>query len=89
VKDLEAIDIVCNYIRKSLPDCPQTFSVYICWTAKILQNWKYVLRSSFEDGVMYELTYNGDKNEWYLDTYKKISNFIIEGGDKNELSDVR
>lgn len=84
----KAIDIVCSYIRKSLPDCPQTFSVYICWTAKILQNWKYIIKSSFEDGIIYELTYNGDKDEWYLDAYKKISNFIIEGGEEDEVPNV-
>ena len=26
------------------------------------------------DGMYYELTYNGDKKEWYLDAYKKFEN---------------
>lgn len=84
----KAIEIVSEYIRKCLPDCPETITVYICWTAKILQNWKYIIRTSVEDGIIYELTYNGDKDEWYLDTYKKISNFIIEGGEEDEVSNV-
>nr|DAE43347.1 MAG TPA: hypothetical protein [Caudoviricetes sp.]DAH15332.1 MAG TPA: hypothetical protein [Caudoviricetes sp.] len=24
------------------------------------------------DGMYYELTYNGDKKEWYLDAYKSL-----------------
>jgi len=27
--------------------------------------------------MYYELTYNGDKKEWYLDAYKKFENVVI------------
>jgi hypothetical protein len=27
--------------------------------------------------MYYELTYNGDKGEWYLDAYKKFENRVI------------
>lgn len=27
--------------------------------------------------MYYELTYNGDKQEWYLDAYKKFENRVI------------
>ena len=33
----------------------------------------------FMDGMYYELTYNGDTNEWYLDAYKKFENKVIPG----------
>lgn len=29
--------------------------------------------------MYYELTYNGDKREWYLDAYKKFQNIVIPG----------
>ena len=45
----------------------------------ILQNWKFLVSSSLPDGMYYELTYNGDKNEWYLDAYKKFENRVIPG----------
>ena len=32
-----------------------------------------------EDCKYYELTYNGDTNEWYLDAYKKFENKVIPG----------
>lgn len=30
------------------------------------------------DGMYYELTYNGDKKEWYLDAYKKFENKVVK-----------
>ena len=34
------------------------------------------LFESMFDGMYYELTYNGDKTEWYLDVYKKMENVV-------------
>lgn len=52
-------------------------NVYIVWYAKILQNWKALLSTTLFDGMYYELTVNGDKNEMYLDAYKKFENRCI------------
>ena len=38
---------------------------------------KYLLASTLNDGMYYEMTYNGDKYEWYLDAYKKFENRAI------------
>ena len=52
--------------------------VYIVWFSKTLQNWKALLSTVVSDGMYYELTYNGDKKETYLDAYKKWENLKIE-----------
>lgn len=72
----QAIDIVKRYIEEHLDksDEKPEFEVYTVWKAKILQNWKYLLSSTLFDGMYYELTFNGDKSEWYLDAYKKFEN---------------
>lgn len=74
--DITAIKIVSQYIEEHLDksDDPQQYELYIVWKSKILQNWKYLISSSLPDGMYYELTYNGDKHEWYLDAYKKFEN---------------
>ena len=41
---------------------------------KTLQNAKALLSTTVSDGMYYELTYNGDKKELYLDAYKKWEN---------------
>lgn len=77
--DEQAAKIVLNYIDEHLDksdDVPD-FGVYIVWKCKALQNWKYLISSTLFDGMYYELTYNGDKKEWYLDAYKKFENQVI------------
>ena len=79
--DKIAMSIVEKYIceHQDITDEAQTFTVYTVWKAKILQNWKYLISSSLPDGMYYELTYNGDQNEWYLDAYKKFENKVYAG----------
>lgn len=45
---------------------------------KALQNNKALLITAAWDGMYYEVTYNGDKNEMYLDAYKKWDNKCIK-----------
>lgn len=82
--DLKAINIVEMYIREHLDksDRMPEFEVYTVWKCKTLQNWKYLLASTLFDGMYYELTYNGDKDEWYLDAYKKFENRRIKEAGK-------
>lgn len=48
--------------------------VFIVWFCKTLQNWKALVSTTVSDGMYYEITHNGDKNETYLDAYKKWQN---------------
>ena len=48
--------------------------VFVVWYCKTLQNAKALLSKNVSDGMYYELTYNGDKKELYLDAYKKWEN---------------
>ena len=52
--------------------------VYIVWQCKTLQNNKALLSTTLFDGMYYEITYNGDKDEAYIDAYKKWENYKIE-----------
>ena len=52
--------------------------VFVVWACKTLQNNKALLSTSVPDGMYYELTYNGDKNQLYLDAYKKWENQCID-----------
>ncbi len=51
--------------------------VYIVWYSKTLQNHKALLSTNIEDGMYFECTYNGDKEEMYLDAYEKLNNTLI------------
>ena len=69
-------DYVINHLDKS--DTVPNFDVYIVWYCKTLQNWKALLCTTLFDGMYYELTVNGDKDEAYLDAYKKWDNNCIK-----------
>ena len=51
--------------------------VFIVWMCKTLQNSKAMVSTTLFDGMYYELTYNGNKKELYLDAYKKWKNQCI------------
>lgn len=76
----KAIQIVSDYVLNHLDKSDETpaFDVYTVWKCKILQNWKFLISTTLFDGMYYELTYNGDKKEWYLDAYKKFENCCIK-----------
>ena len=71
--DEKAIKIVRDYIEEHLDksDIKPNFEVYTVWKCKTLQNWRYLLSSTLFDGMYYELTYNGDKREWYFSLYTR------------------
>lgn len=52
--------------------------VYIVWLSKALQNNKALASTTLFDGMYYEVTYNGDKKQIYLDAYKKVEYRCIE-----------
>lgn len=77
--DRYAIKLVMNYITSHLDKTDNAeFDVFIVWKVKVLQNWKWLISSTLPDGMYYEITFNGDKSEFYLDAYKKFENKCIE-----------
>lgn len=52
---------------------------YCVWMSKTLQNAKGLFASSRSDGLYCEVTYNGDKDEFYVDIYRKLSNTATSG----------
>ena len=52
--------------------------VFIVWFSKTLQNWKALVSTTISDGMYYEVTYNGDKKETYLDSYMKWENVCVK-----------
>ena len=51
--------------------------IYIVWSCKILQNNKALVSSKVSGSPYFEITYNGDKKETYVDVYKKTANILL------------
>lgn len=74
---------VYHYVKAHLEktDTHVTFGedeVYIVWFSKTLQNWKALVSTTLPDGMYYEVTFNGDKMELYIDAYKKFDNVVYK-----------
>lgn len=57
-----------------------TFSsdeIKIVWFAKVLQNWKAIVITTLPDGFLYEVTYDGNLGQAYIDTYIKQKNVTV------------
>lgn len=69
---------VRKYVNKHYPKTElDVFEVYVCWLCKTLQNNKALLATTLKDNMYFEVTYNGDEKEMYLDAYKKEKNVCI------------
>ena len=77
-----AVNAVVDYFNNKKEKTDQYVmtedDVYIVWLCKTLQNHKAMLSTMVLDGMYYEFTWNGDKNEGYLDAYKKWENKVIK-----------
>ena len=65
---------VVKYTNDHLDKQISSDDVYVVWLTKTLQNNKALLSTTLLDSMYYELTYNGDKNELYIDVYKRLEN---------------
>ena len=52
--------------------------VYVVWMTKVLQNNKALAATTLADNMYYEITYNGDRQEAYVDAYVKEKNFVVD-----------
>lgn len=78
----KAKQIVFNYVKNHIDKTDNiNFTlddVYVVWFCKTLQNWKVLISTTLPDGIYYEITYNGNTGETYIDVYKKWENYTVK-----------
>ena len=72
-----AQQMVVDYSNSINKDQIILINTHIVWSCKTLQNQKALISTDIPDGRYYEVTYNGDKNEFYFDAYVKEHNELI------------
>lgn len=70
----KAKKMIIDYYIEKLEYKYSEVEIYNVWNCKILQNNKGLFSTTISDGRYCEVTYNGDKDEMYLDVYKKEIN---------------
>lgn len=72
------VDLCKRHVVQYFRDKNQVYltdsDVYVVWLTKVLQNNKALLSSIYNDGMYFEMTYDGDKDKLYIDAYKKERN---------------
>ena len=67
-------------------------NMILVWGTKILQNWKSCIKSKASlNDLFYELTYNGNTDQLYVDVYKKfdqkrITRTLVNGVDSDTIA---
>lgn len=81
----KAKQIVFNYVKNHIDKTDNIKftldNIYVVWFCKTLQNWKAlvsIVSATLPDGIYYEITYNGNTGETYVDVYKKWENYTIK-----------
>ena len=78
----KAKQIVFNYVKNHIDKTDNIKftldDVYVVWFCKTLQNWKVLVSTTLPDGIYYEITYNGNTSETYVDVYKKWENYTVK-----------
>lgn len=79
----KAINFVYGWAKTNARNTDFTVeNVKIVWFCKTLQNWKALVAIiGTSDNLFFEVTYNGDKQETYLDAYSKIENVVFKDSD--------
>lgn len=71
-----ACQIVKDYYNEYAEILLYDKEIYVVWSCKTLQNNKALISTNMHDGLYFEITYNGDKKEAYLDVYRKQKNIV-------------
>lgn len=81
-----AKNLVRDYANEHLDKSDDTpeFDVFVVWYAYELGHSKALLSTTLLDGMYYEITYNSNKNEIYVDAYKKFENKCIKLGENKD-----
>lgn len=77
--DEDAFEVVKSYL-KDMYDVKGFFlprSFFVVWKCKTVQNVKFIVGTTLNNNI-YELTLNGDKNELYVDEYRKANKVILK-----------
>jgi len=72
----KALEAVRKYLQNKEALADEN-GIKVVWFCKTLKNWKAMVADLNPDGMFFEVTYNGDKQETYLDAYKKFDNVCV------------
>lgn len=86
---LEAQAILLNHINEQVATGHRVgpslilADTRVVWFCYILGGWKALITTTLRDGMYYEVTYSVEKDEIYIDSYRKVQNHVIHNTPKD------
>ncbi|WP_300924472.1 DUF6275 family protein [Turicimonas muris] len=65
--------------------CLCTADKFLVWSCKTLRNWKAIYAVP-DDAMLYEVTFDGEKQKYYFDAYKKLFNTAVRPDDIEKMT---
>lgn len=87
VDDKFALGVVEQHLRNALSLNIDISKIVIVWNSYILGNRKWMI-AYIPTKLYFEVTYNSNKNEVYVDIYEKIENNKIDINSLNEINNL-
>lgn len=73
----KAKDAIRKLANEKYDELYDDTDINVVWQCKVLKNIKAIMIDDGKNERMYEVTYNGEKDELYIDAYEKTENFCI------------
>ena len=74
----KCIELVKKYYEEELKTHIEKEEIHIVLIVKALKNKKALISTSKKDTRYFEITFNGDKKETYIDCYIKEKNICVK-----------
>lgn len=82
---VDCTELVQKYYKERFNMFVRDTDIKLVWYSKVLQNKKALIAVvPSPDKLYFEVTYNGDKDETYLDIYEKVTQIIRKEVDSYE-----
>lgn len=72
-----AKQVVADYFEEHTGPKVAVDDLYLVWFCKTLKNYKVMISTDVVNDIYFEVTFNGETNEIYLDVYTKQHNRAI------------
>lgn len=73
----KAVSLVKDYLADRIDKEP---TLFVVWQAQILDNFKCAISTTLPYGMFFQLTYDSERERWYMDIYRKVENREVSDG---------
>ena len=84
---VEAKKKVADYLAEYHHKPIEWTDIFVIWQCKTLQNHKIILAAPTPDKLMFEVTYDGDAQAMYFDTYTKLDHRRYDYGTRRDVKE--